>query len=31
MHVESVLIKDKNHYYYKRFLEKCSDQLAKMV
>ena len=31
MHIKSVLIKDKNHYYYNRFLEKCSDQLAKIV
>ena len=28
-HIKSVLNKDKNHYYYKIFLEKCSYQLAK--
>ena len=27
--IKSVLNKDKNHYYYKKFLEKCSHQLAK--
>ena len=27
--IKSVLNKDKNHYYYKIFLEKCSNQLAK--
>ena len=27
--IKSVLNKDKNHYYYKIFLEKCSYQLAK--
>ena len=27
--ITSVLNKDKNHYYYKIFLEKCSYQLAK--
>ena len=27
--IKSVLNKDKNHYYYKTFLEKCSYQLAK--
>ena len=27
--IKSVLNKDKNHYYYKKFLEKCSYQLAK--
>ena len=27
--IKSVLIKDKIHYYYKLFLEKCSNQLAK--
>ena len=26
---EKVLNKDKNHYYYNIFLEKCSDELAK--
>ena len=26
---KSVLNKDKNHYYYKIFLEKCSNQVAK--
>ena len=29
IHIKSVLNKDKNHYYYKTFLEKCSYQLAK--
>ena len=29
MLIKSVLNKDKNHYYYKKFLEKCSYQLAK--
>ena len=29
LHIKSVLKKDKNHYYYKIFLEKCSYQLAK--
>ena len=29
IHIKSVLTKDKNHYYYKIFLEKCSYQLAK--
>ena len=29
IHIKSVLKKDKNHYYYKIFLEKCSYQLAK--
>ena len=29
IHIKSVLHKDKNHYYYKIFLEKCSYQLAK--
>ena len=29
IHIKSVLNKDKNHYYYKVFLEKCSHQLAK--
>ena len=29
MLIKSVLNKDKNHYYYKIFLEKCSYQLAK--
>ena len=29
MLIKSVLNKDKNHYYYKVFLEKCSYQLAK--
>ena len=29
IHIKSVLNKDKNHYYYKIFLEKCSYQLAK--
>ena len=29
MHIKSVLYKDKNHYYYKIFLVKCSYQLAK--
>ena len=29
MHIKSVLNKDKNHYFYKIFLEKCSYQLAK--
>ena len=27
--IKSVLNKSKNHYYYKIFLEKCSNQLAK--
>ena len=27
--IKSILNKDKNHYYYKIFLEKCSYQLAK--
>ena len=27
--IKSVLNKDENHYYYKMFLEKWSDQLAK--
>ena len=27
--IKSVLNKDKNHYYYDNFLEKCSCQLAK--
>ena len=29
IHIKSVLNKDKNHCYYKTFLEKCSYQLAK--
>ena len=29
IHIKSVLNEDKNHYYYKIFLEKCSHQLAK--
>ena len=29
IHIKSVLNKDKNHYYYKIILEKCSYQLAK--
>ena len=29
IHIKSALNKDKNHYYYKIFLEKCSYQLAK--
>ena len=29
IHIKSFLNKDKNHYYYKIFLEKCSYQLAK--
>ena len=29
IHIKSVLNKDKNNYYYKKFLEKCSYQLAK--
>ena len=29
--IKSVLSKDKNHYYYKIFLEKCSYQLAKKI
>ena len=29
IHIKPVLNKDKNHYYYKIFLEKCSYQLAK--
>ena len=29
IHIKSVLNKDKSHYYYKIFLEKCSCQLAK--
>ena len=29
IHIKSVLNKDKNTYYYKIFLEKCSYQLAK--
>ena len=28
-HIKSVLNKDKNHYYYKVFVEKCSYQLVK--
>ena len=28
IHIKSVLNKDKNHYYYKIFLEKCSHQWA---
>ena len=28
-HIKSVLNKDKNHYYYKIFFEKCSCQLVK--
>ena len=28
--IKSVLNKDKNHLYYKTFLEKCSYQLAKI-
>ena len=31
IHIKSVLTKEKNHYYYKIFLEKCSYQLAKKV
>ena len=29
IHIKSVLNKDKNHYYYKIFFEKCPYQLAK--
>ena len=29
IHIKSVLNKDKNHYYCKIILEKCSYQLAK--
>ena len=29
IYIKSVLNKDKNHYYHKIFLEKCSYQLAK--
>ena len=29
VHIKSVINKDKNHYYYKIFLEKCSYELAK--
>ena len=29
IHIKSVLNKNKNHYYYKIFLEKCLYQLAK--
>ena len=29
IHIKSALKKDKNHYYYKIFLEKCSYQLVK--
>ena len=29
MLIKSALNKDKNHHYYKTFLEKCSYQLAK--
>ena len=29
IHIKSVLNKDKNHYHYKIFLEKCSYQLVK--
>ena len=29
IHIKSVLNKDKNHYYYKIFVEKCSYRLAK--
>ena len=29
IHITSVLHKDKNHYYYKIFLEKCSYKFAK--
>ena len=29
--IKSFLNKDKNHYYYKIFLEKCSYQLAKKI
>ena len=29
IHIKSVLNKDKNHCYFKVFLEKCSYQLAK--
>ena len=31
IHIKSVLNKDKNHYYYKIFLVKCSYQLAKKI
>ena len=31
IHIKSVLNKDKNHYYYKIFLEKCSYKLAKKI
>ena len=31
IHIKSVLNKDKNRYYYKIFLEKCSYQLAKKI
>ena len=29
IHIKSVLNKDKNNYYYKIFLKRCSHQLAK--
>ena len=29
IHIKSVLNKDKNHYYYEIFLEKCLYQLTK--
>ena len=29
MLIKSILNKDKNHYYYKIFVENCSYQLAK--
>ena len=31
IHIKSVLNKDKNHYYYNAFLEKCSYHLAKKL
>ena len=31
IHIQSVLNKDKNHYYYKLFLEKYSYQVAKKI
>ena len=31
IHIKSILNKDKNHNYYKKFLERCSYQLAKKI
>ena len=31
MHIKSILNKDKNQYYYKIFLEKCSYRLGKKL